>query len=104
MNRIMSFISSKSFPYFHFFSSQINLGDSKIIPKLIPALKALFAEELGEMEERRDRRELRFPRGSSSGMASEQEKAGAPEMGRGAKRDPEEAAAAHVDMKRLKSS
>uniref|UniRef100_A0A3Q0RRP3 Zinc phosphodiesterase ELAC protein 2 n=1 Tax=Amphilophus citrinellus TaxID=61819 RepID=A0A3Q0RRP3_AMPCI len=82
---------------------RINFGDSKIIPKLIPSLKALFAEELGEMEERRERRETRYPRGSSSGVASEQEKTGAPEVGRGAKRDPEEAAAAHVDVKRLKS-
>ncbi|XP_030592240.1 zinc phosphodiesterase ELAC protein 2 isoform X1 [Archocentrus centrarchus] len=82
---------------------RINFGDSKIIPKLIPSLKALFAEELGEMEERRERREMRYPRGSSSGVASEQEKTGAPEVGRGAKRDPEEAAAAHVDVKRLKS-
>lgn len=30
-----------------------------MIPKLIPALKALFAEEIGEMEERREKRHLR---------------------------------------------
>uniref|UniRef100_A0A3Q4ML57 Zinc phosphodiesterase ELAC protein 2 n=1 Tax=Neolamprologus brichardi TaxID=32507 RepID=A0A3Q4ML57_NEOBR len=81
---------------------RIRFDDSKIIPKLIPALKTLFAEELGEMEERRERREMRYPRGSSSEVTSEH-KTGAPDVGRGAKRDQEETAA-HVETKRLKSS
>ncbi|XP_031588075.1 zinc phosphodiesterase ELAC protein 2 isoform X1 [Oreochromis aureus] len=81
---------------------RIRFDDSKIIPKLIPALKTLFAEELGEMEERRERREMRYPKGSSSEVTSEQ-KTGAPDVGRGAKRDQEETAA-HVETKRLKTS
>uniref|UniRef100_A0A3B4FYH7 Zinc phosphodiesterase ELAC protein 2 n=1 Tax=Pundamilia nyererei TaxID=303518 RepID=A0A3B4FYH7_9CICH len=81
---------------------RIRFDDSKIIPKLIPALKTLFAEELGEMEERRERREMRYPRGSSSEVTSEH-KTGAPDVGRGAKRDQEETAA-HVETKRLKTS
>lgn len=76
-------------------------GDFKILPKLIPALKTLFAEEIGEMEERRERRELKNPRGSSSEVNSEQTTA---DESRGAKRDQEEAAAHNVEMKRLKMS
>ncbi|XP_072225105.1 zinc phosphodiesterase ELAC protein 2 [Leuresthes tenuis] len=74
-------------------------GDFKILPKLIPALKTLFAEELGEMEERREKRELRNPRGSGAQAAG-----GAFELGRGAKRDQEEAATHSVDAKKLKTS
>lgn len=88
--------------FLYFIYSQIRFDDSKIIPKLIPALKTLFAEELGEMEERRERREMRYPRGSSSEVTSEH-KTGAPDVGRGAKRDQEETAA-HVETKRLKTS
>ena len=36
--------------------SQIHFGDFKILPRLIPALKTLFAEEIEEMEERRGKR------------------------------------------------
>lgn len=54
------------------------------------------------MEERRERREMRYPRGSSSEVTSEHT-TGAPDVGRGAKRDQEETAA-HVEMKRLKTS
>ncbi|KAL7989342.1 hypothetical protein Chor_012008 [Crotalus horridus] len=38
---------------------QVRIEDFDAIPKLIPPLKALFADEIGEMEERRERRELR---------------------------------------------
>ncbi|XP_069510615.1 zinc phosphodiesterase ELAC protein 2 [Ambystoma mexicanum] len=38
---------------------RIQIDDFKAIPKLTPALKALFAEEIEEMEERREKRELR---------------------------------------------
>lgn len=78
---------------------RIRFGDFKILPRLIPALKTLFAEEIGEMEERRDRRELRHPRGSSSEVNSE-----TPDVARGAKRDQEEAATHNVETKRLKTS
>ncbi|KAJ4931668.1 hypothetical protein JOQ06_010109 [Pogonophryne albipinna] len=51
---------------------RICFQDFKILPRLIPALKTLFAEDIGEMEERR---ELRNPRGSSSEASSEQKMA-----------------------------
>lgn len=38
---------------------RIRFGHLKMIPKLIPALKALFAEDIGEMEERREKRHQR---------------------------------------------
>lgn len=87
--------------FLHFLFAQTRFGDFKILPKLIPALKTLFAEEIGEMEERRERRELKNPRGSSSEVNSEQTTA---DESRGAKRDQEEAAAHNVEMKRLKMS
>lgn len=72
---------------------QIHFGHFKILPRLIPALKTLFAEEIGEMEDRRERRELRHPRGGGGDAA------------RPVKRDQEEAAAAHdVETKRLRRS
>lgn len=80
---------------------RIRFGDFKILPRLIPALKTLFAEEIGEMEERRERRELRNPRGSSSELNSEQT---TPDTGRAAKRDQEEAKTHDVETKRLKTS
>lgn len=76
-------------------------GDFKILPKLVPALKTLFAEVIGEMEERRERRELRNLRESSSEMNSEQN---ITDESRGAKRDQEEAATHNVEKKRLKMS
>uniref|UniRef100_A0A670JXE3 Zinc phosphodiesterase ELAC protein 2 n=1 Tax=Podarcis muralis TaxID=64176 RepID=A0A670JXE3_PODMU len=39
---------------------QVRFGDFAAIPKLILPLKALFADEIGEMEERREKRELRL--------------------------------------------
>ncbi|KAG7325994.1 hypothetical protein KOW79_010919 [Hemibagrus wyckioides] len=42
---------------------RIRFGDFRILPRLLAPLKALFAEEIEEMEERRGRRELRAGRG-----------------------------------------
>ncbi|XP_068192586.1 zinc phosphodiesterase ELAC protein 2 isoform X2 [Antennarius striatus] len=53
---------------------RISLGDLRTLPRLAPALKALFAEDIMEMEERRKLRENR--RGQ-----------GAPDDARGVKRD-----------------
>lgn len=77
--------------------SQIRFGHLKILPKLIPALKTLFAEDIGEMEERREKRHLR---GSSKTTATPP----------GTKRDQEEEkedeteASCSVETKRLKTS
>uniref|UniRef100_A0A8C6UBN8 Zinc phosphodiesterase ELAC protein 2 n=1 Tax=Neogobius melanostomus TaxID=47308 RepID=A0A8C6UBN8_9GOBI len=38
---------------------RVRFRDLKLLPSLTPALKALFAEDLSEMEEQRDKRELR---------------------------------------------
>ncbi|XP_074552533.1 zinc phosphodiesterase ELAC protein 2 [Halichoeres trimaculatus] len=74
---------------------RIRFRDLKIVPSLIPALKALFAEEIEEMEERRERREQRYPRGGGGCEVMESA---------GAKRDQEEAAEHKVEAKRLKTS
>ncbi|KAK3508542.1 hypothetical protein QTP70_031945, partial [Hemibagrus guttatus] len=42
---------------------RIRFGDFRILPRLLAPLKALFAEEIEEMEERRGRRELRAGKG-----------------------------------------
>ncbi|OXB81206.1 UNVERIFIED_CONTAM: hypothetical protein H355_005136 [Colinus virginianus] len=39
---------------------RVRLGDFSTIPKLIPALKALFADDIVEMEERKEKREQRL--------------------------------------------
>lgn len=39
---------------------QVRLGDFSTIPKLIPPLKALFADDIVEMEERKEKREQRL--------------------------------------------
>ncbi|RVE69971.1 hypothetical protein OJAV_G00083280 [Oryzias javanicus] len=80
---------------------RIRFGDFRVLPKLIPALKTLFAEDIGEMEERRERRELRYPRGGGSEAGADQRPSGSSEDGRGAKRGQQEAP---TDAKRLKSS
>ncbi|KAG8006513.1 Zinc phosphodiesterase ELAC protein 2 [Nibea albiflora] len=80
---------------------RIRFGDFKILPRLTPALKTLFAEEIGEMEERRERRELRHLKGSSSVAYSEQTTTDA---SRTAKRDQEGAPTHDLDAKRLKMS
>ncbi|XP_042361734.1 zinc phosphodiesterase ELAC protein 2 isoform X2 [Plectropomus leopardus] len=74
-------------------------GDFKILPRLSPALKTLFAEDICEMEERRERRERWNPKGSSSEVNSEQKTS---DISRGAKRDQEEAATHNIETKRLK--
>lgn len=85
------------FFFFLYFLFQIRFGHLKILPKLIPALKTLFAEVIGEMEERREKRHLR---GSSKMTAAPQ----------GAKRDQEEEkedemeASCSVETKRRKTS
>ncbi|XP_064423716.1 zinc phosphodiesterase ELAC protein 2 isoform X2 [Latimeria chalumnae] len=38
---------------------RIRFGDFRVVPQLIPPLKALFAEEIEEMKERRGKREMR---------------------------------------------
>ncbi|XP_029914406.1 zinc phosphodiesterase ELAC protein 2 isoform X1 [Myripristis murdjan] len=83
---------------------RIRFGDFRVLPRLIPALKALFAEEIGEMEERRERRELKHSKGSSAEGNCEQREAETVEASRGAKRDQEEAAAHNLETKRLKAS
>ncbi|KAM9744965.1 zinc phosphodiesterase ELAC protein 2 [Menidia menidia] len=77
---------------------RICFRDFKILPKLTPALKTLFAEDIGEMEERRERRELRNPRGSweTTGVVTETE--------RGSKREPPGGGANSPDTKRPKTS
>ncbi|CAG02228.1 unnamed protein product, partial [Tetraodon nigroviridis] len=39
---------------------RIRFGHFRTLPRLVPALKALFAADIGEMEERREKRELRL--------------------------------------------
>lgn len=39
---------------------QVRFGDFATIPKLIPPLKALFADDIVEMEERKEKREMRL--------------------------------------------
>lgn len=73
---------------------RIRFGDFKILPRLIPALKTLFANELGEMEERRGRRELKQTLGGFAECVSDGSRA--------AKRDQQEAPT--PETKRLKSS
>ncbi|KAJ7989460.1 hypothetical protein DPEC_G00304780 [Dallia pectoralis] len=80
---------------------QIRFGDFKIVPRLIPPLKSLFAEEIGEMEDRREKRELRQMRGAES--MEEQGTLNAVELGRGSKRVPEEPTPG-VENKRLKAN
>ncbi|KAM4597704.1 zinc phosphodiesterase ELAC protein 2 isoform 2-T2 [Polymixia lowei] len=83
---------------------RIRFGDFRVLPRLIPALKALFAEEIGEMEERRGRRELRHFKGSFTEVGAEQRTPEMDDAGRGTKRDQEEAVSHKVENKRLKAS
>ncbi|XP_078126046.1 zinc phosphodiesterase ELAC protein 2 [Sander vitreus] len=75
---------------------RIGFGDFKVIPRLIPPLKTLFAEDIGEMEERREKRELKHSRRSREQKTTD--------VGRGVKRDQEEAATNSTQTKRLKTS
>ncbi|XP_029015674.1 zinc phosphodiesterase ELAC protein 2 isoform X2 [Betta splendens] len=83
---------------------RICLGDFKILPRLIPALKALFAEDIGEMEERSERRELRNLRESGWEVNAGQKTTAEVATGRAAKRDQEEAAHNVEPTKRIKTS
>ncbi|XP_012681292.1 zinc phosphodiesterase ELAC protein 2 [Clupea harengus] len=86
---------------------KIRVGDFRVLPRLIPPLKALFADEIEEMQERRGRRELRVkglaqePNGDA-GTSSPP--GGATAEGRGAKREQEEDLTAGANSKRLKAS
>ncbi|KGL72844.1 Zinc phosphodiesterase ELAC protein 2, partial [Tinamus guttatus] len=44
---------------------RVRFGDFPVIPKLIPPLKALFADDIVEMEERKEKRELRLLKAAS---------------------------------------
>lgn len=50
---------------------RVRFCDLKLLPSLTPALKALFAEDLSEMEEERERRELRNPKPQTGGAKRE---------------------------------
>uniref|UniRef100_A0A8C7VCM0 Zinc phosphodiesterase ELAC protein 2 n=1 Tax=Oncorhynchus mykiss TaxID=8022 RepID=A0A8C7VCM0_ONCMY len=82
---------------------RIRFGDFRILPRLIPPLKALFAEEIGEMEERRGRRELKQMKGVIAESNEEQRTPNEGEMGKGVKREPEEPTQ-DVGSKRLKTN
>uniref|UniRef100_A0A673YR29 Zinc phosphodiesterase ELAC protein 2 n=1 Tax=Salmo trutta TaxID=8032 RepID=A0A673YR29_SALTR len=82
---------------------RIRFGDFRILPRLIPPLKALFAEEIGEMEERRGRRELKQMKGVIAESNEEQRIPNEGETGKGAKREPEEPTQ-DVGRKRLKTN
>lgn len=69
---------------------RVRFRDLKLLPSLTPALKALFAEDLTELEEERERRELKNP------------KTPEPQPG-GAKREAE-TVSTDPQSKRLKSS
>lgn len=84
---------------------QIRVGDFRALPRLIPPLKALFAEEIEEMEERRGKRELR-----GKGLAQEpngnkgtSSPPGGAATGRGAKREQEAEPIEDAKNKRLKA-
>ncbi|KAM9394197.1 zinc phosphodiesterase ELAC protein 2 [Pholidichthys leucotaenia] len=81
----------------------IGFGDFKTIPRLIPALKTLFAEALDEMEERRERRELKYLWSSSREGVSRQETAWVSELAQGAKREQQDMELHNVETKRLKT-
>lgn len=83
---------------------RIRFGDFRVLPRLIPSLKALFATEIEEMEERRERRELKQMKEASAELHGAQKMSGAGEMVGGAKRDQEEAMADDVRSKRLKTN
>uniref|UniRef100_A0A4W5N0G9 Zinc phosphodiesterase ELAC protein 2 n=1 Tax=Hucho hucho TaxID=62062 RepID=A0A4W5N0G9_9TELE len=82
---------------------RIRFGDFRILPRLIPPLKALFAEEIGEMEERRGRRELKQMKGVIAESNKEQRTPNEGETDKGAKRESEEPTQ-DVGSKRLKTN
>lgn len=85
---------------------RIRFGDFRVVPRLIPPLKALFAEDIEEMEERRGKRErkernLALEHNGDKGTPSPP---GGNTAGRGAKREQEEELAEEATGKRLKAS
>ncbi|XP_062342168.1 zinc phosphodiesterase ELAC protein 2 [Osmerus eperlanus] len=85
---------------------RIRFGDFRVLPRLIPPLKALFAQEIGEMEERRGRRELRQVKGPGPADPVEDKAPGETQdvADRGAKRGQEEDSPQGVGTKKLKAS
>ncbi|XP_067089612.1 zinc phosphodiesterase ELAC protein 2 isoform X2 [Osmerus mordax] len=87
---------------------RIRFGDFRVLPRLIPPLKALFAQEIGEMEERRGRRELRQVKGPGPAGPVEDKAPGETQdvADRGAKRgqEEEEDSPQGVGTKKLKAS
>uniref|UniRef100_A0AAY4C337 Zinc phosphodiesterase ELAC protein 2 n=1 Tax=Denticeps clupeoides TaxID=299321 RepID=A0AAY4C337_9TELE len=85
---------------------RIRFGDFRVLPRLIPPLKALFAEEIEEMEERRGRRELKQMKEAVTEINRGEGKrpsAVSDDPNRGAKRE-QEGDARETDTKRLKAS
>lgn len=80
-------------------SAQIRFGHFKTLPRLVPALKALFAADIGEMEERREKREMRHWRGNGELQTGAAAAAAHP-----AKRHQEAPSSSEVEDKRAKSS
>lgn len=81
-------------------SAQIGFGHFKTLPRLVPALKALFAADIGEMEERREKRELRHWRGNGELQTG----AAAAATAHPTKRRQEAPSSSEVEDKRAKSS
>lgn len=79
-------------------SAQVRFGHFKTLPRLVPALKALFAADIGEMEERREKREMRHWRGNGELQT------GAAAAAHPAKRRQEAPSSSEVEDKRAKSS
>ncbi|CAL8301873.1 unnamed protein product [Merluccius merluccius] len=80
---------------------KIRFGDFRVLPRLVPALKALFAEEIGEMEERREKRELRQTKLEE--REERQEQPAEVREPRGTKRDQQGAVSPSGDTKRLRA-
>ncbi|XP_029943479.1 zinc phosphodiesterase ELAC protein 2 [Salarias fasciatus] len=83
---------------------RVGLDELKLLPRLLPALKALFAEDIEEMEDRRDRRELKGLRGSGGDGGDGEDGEDGADPGRPAKRERVELEAQRCQTKRLKSS
>ncbi|XP_008327390.1 zinc phosphodiesterase ELAC protein 2 isoform X1 [Cynoglossus semilaevis] len=77
---------------------RISFADFKIIPRLIPALKTLFAVDLEEMTERREKREMKTHKGNVSEMNGPH-----PNTACGSKRVQEEGGDVNVEEKRMKT-
>lgn len=85
---------------------RVRIGDFPVLPRLTPPLKALFAEEIEEMEERRGRRELKV-KAQAQGVAGENVHPSPAEGAialRGTKREQEEELSDVANGKRLKTN